>query len=117
MQPSRRREDGSKLGTPASLHIYPAEAISIYPGGAEVGAAVLNNAQRCMIFGGTPTVEQYKGNPRVQAHGPGFSKILLADDCVDESKSNCLSTNIKPQVTMFLCRTHLPPRFEDLLIY
>ncbi len=36
-----------------------------------------------MIFGGLPTVEQYRGNPRVQAHGPGFSKILLGDDVVD----------------------------------
>jgi acyl-CoA reductase-like NAD-dependent aldehyde dehydrogenase len=36
-----------------------------------------------MIFGGTATVERYKGNPRVQAHGPGFSKILLGDDEVD----------------------------------
>src|SRR6185436_8230279 len=25
----------------------------------------------------------YRGNPRVQAHGPGFSKILLGDDEVD----------------------------------
>src|SRR5262249_618370 len=25
-----------------------------------------------------------KGNPRVQAHGPGFSKILLGDDVVDD---------------------------------
>ena len=38
---------------------------------------------RSLIFGGTATVEQYKGNPRVQAHGPGFSKILLGDDEVD----------------------------------
>ena len=30
-------------------------------------------AARSLIFGGTATVEQYKGNPRVQAHGPGFS--------------------------------------------
>ena len=30
------------------------------------------------------TVERYKGNPRVQAHGPGFSKILLGDDQVDQ---------------------------------
>jgi acyl-CoA reductase-like NAD-dependent aldehyde dehydrogenase len=29
-------------------------------------------------------VEQYKGNPRVQAHGPGFSKIILGDDQVDQ---------------------------------
>jgi acyl-CoA reductase-like NAD-dependent aldehyde dehydrogenase len=61
----------------------PAEAWSIYPGGGEVGAAVLASAQRAMIFGGTATVEQYKGNPRVQAHGPGFSKILFGDDEVD----------------------------------
>src|SRR5688572_12945346 len=61
----------------------PREAISIYPGGADVGAAVLAAVKRAMIFGGTPTVERYKGNPCVQAHGPGFSKIILGDDCVD----------------------------------
>lgn len=61
----------------------PREAISIYPGGGDVGAAVLAHCDRSMIFGGTATVERYKGNPRVQAHGPGFSKILLGDDCVD----------------------------------
>lgn len=62
----------------------PPEAISIYPGAHDVGAAVLSSAQRAMIFGGTPTVEQYKGNPRVQAHGPGFSKIIIGDDLVDQ---------------------------------
>ncbi len=62
----------------------PAEAISIYPGGGDVGAAVLSACQRSMIFGGTATVERYKGNPRVQAHGPGFSKILFGDDLVDQ---------------------------------
>jgi acyl-CoA reductase-like NAD-dependent aldehyde dehydrogenase len=62
----------------------PKEVFSMYPGGAEAGAAVLAAAERSMIFGGTPTVERYKGNPSVQAHGPGFSKILLADDCVDD---------------------------------
>src|SRR5688572_26774195 len=61
----------------------PSEAISIYPGGADVGAAVLDGCERSLIFGGTPTVDRYRGNPRVQAHGPGFSKILLGDDQVD----------------------------------
>ncbi len=61
----------------------PSEAISIYPGGGDVGAAVLASCERSMIFGGTPTVERYRGNPKVQAHGPGFSKILLGDDVVD----------------------------------
>jgi acyl-CoA reductase-like NAD-dependent aldehyde dehydrogenase len=36
-----------------------------------------------MIFGGTPTVDRYRGNPNVQAHGPGFSKIVIGDDQVD----------------------------------
>src|ERR1700677_4809312 len=62
----------------------PKQAIAIYPGLGDVGAAVLQHCPRSLIFGGTATVEQYKGNPRVQAHGPGFSKILLGDDKVDE---------------------------------
>jgi acyl-CoA reductase-like NAD-dependent aldehyde dehydrogenase len=61
----------------------PREAISIYPGEAEVGAAVLDSCGRSRIFGGTATVDRYRGDPRVQAHGPGFSKILLGDDQVD----------------------------------
>jgi acyl-CoA reductase-like NAD-dependent aldehyde dehydrogenase len=62
----------------------PKQAIAIYPGLGDVGAAVLAHCPRSLIFGGTATVEQYKGNPRVQAHGPGFSKILLGDDVVDQ---------------------------------
>jgi acyl-CoA reductase-like NAD-dependent aldehyde dehydrogenase len=61
----------------------PREAISIYPGEAEVGAAVLASCDRSLVFGGVPTVDRYRGNPKVQAHGPGFSKILLGDDVVD----------------------------------
>jgi acyl-CoA reductase-like NAD-dependent aldehyde dehydrogenase len=62
----------------------PRESISIYPGEGDVGAAVLECCSRSLIFGGSATVERYRGNPRVQAHGPGFSKILLGDDQVDQ---------------------------------
>ena len=61
----------------------PREAIAVYPGLGEVGAAVLNNCPRSLIFGGTGTVEQYAANPAVQVHGPGFSKILFGEDQVD----------------------------------
>ena len=61
----------------------PREAISIYPGQGDVGAAVLEYCRRNLIFGGTATVDRYRGNPAVQAHGPGFSKILIGDDQVD----------------------------------
>ena len=56
-------------------------------GPRDIGAAVLANCRRSMIFGGQPTVERYKGDPRVQVHGPGFSKILLGDDVVDDWES------------------------------
>ncbi|HEY6562924.1 MAG TPA: aldehyde dehydrogenase family protein, partial [Pirellulaceae bacterium] len=61
----------------------PAEAFGLYPGDHDVGASILSHCRRSMIFGSEKTVEQYSGNPRVQVHGPGFSKILLGDDQVD----------------------------------
>ena len=65
----------------------PREAIGIYPGGGDIGAAVVERCPRSMIFGGQPTVDAYRGDPRVQVHGPGCSKILLGDDVVDEWES------------------------------
>src|SRR5436309_3085760 len=62
----------------------PRDAISIYPGGAEMGAEVVNRCQRIKIFGSTETVKRYEGNSRVQVHGPGFSKVIFGDDMVDE---------------------------------
>lgn len=61
----------------------PREAIGLYPGGHDVGAAVLQHAPASLVFGGAQTVEQHRGNPRVQVHGPGFSKILFGEDQVD----------------------------------
>ena len=61
----------------------PREAIAIYPGQGDVGAAVLDSCARSLIFGGQATVDRYRGTPRVQAHGPGFSKVLIGDDQVD----------------------------------
>lgn len=62
----------------------PAEAFGVYPGGHDVGGTLLTRCQRSMVFGSAQTVDQYAGNPRVQAHGPGFSKIVLGDDVVDQ---------------------------------
>lgn len=61
----------------------PAEAFAVYPGRQDVGAALLSACRLSMIFGSAQTIEQYKSNPGVQVHGPGFSKILLGDDVVD----------------------------------
>ena len=61
----------------------PSEAVGIYPGAADVGAAVLESCSRSLVFGSAQTVDRYRGDPRVQPHGPGFSKILIGDDQVD----------------------------------
>lgn len=65
----------------------PSEAFGLYPGGHDAGGALMTAAPRSMIFGSAQTVAQHAGNPRVQAHGPGFSKILIADDVVDDWES------------------------------
>ncbi|MFK8113194.1 MAG: aldehyde dehydrogenase family protein [Rubripirellula sp.] len=65
----------------------PAQAFGLYPGGHDAGGAIMTKTPRSMIFGSAQTVAQHEGNPRVQAHGPGFSKILLGDDVVDDWES------------------------------
>jgi len=62
----------------------PAAAFSLYPGGHDAGGAIMSACERSMIFGSAQTVAQHVGNPKVSAHGPGFSKILLGDDVVDD---------------------------------
>ena len=62
----------------------PREVFGLYPGGHDVGGAILSDCPRSMIFGSQKTVDQYAGNPKVSVHGPGFSKILIGDDVVDD---------------------------------
>ncbi|WP_153555697.1 aldehyde dehydrogenase family protein [Roseimaritima sediminicola] len=62
----------------------PREAFGLYPGGHDAGGAILAKSPKSMIFGSAETMRQYAGNPRVQPHGPGFSKILIGDDVVDD---------------------------------
>lgn len=61
----------------------PAEAFSFYPTDHEGSAAILEGCGRALIFGDESTVARYAGNPAIQVHGPGRSKILIGEDCVD----------------------------------
>lgn len=65
----------------------PAQAFGLYPGDHDAGGTLMSKAPRSMIFGSAETVAKHVGNPRVQAHGPGFSKILIGDDVVDDWES------------------------------
>ncbi|MCH9649933.1 MAG: aldehyde dehydrogenase [Deltaproteobacteria bacterium] len=55
----------------------PRQAISFYPSGHAGGNQILLGSERSMIFGDQSTVERWQRDLRVQAHGPGWSKILL----------------------------------------
>jgi acyl-CoA reductase-like NAD-dependent aldehyde dehydrogenase len=37
-----------------------------------------------MVFGDASTMKQWLNDPRIEIHGPGFSKLILGDDKVDQ---------------------------------
>lgn len=61
----------------------PKEALAVYHGGHDVGQTIVQRCGRSLVFGGQATMDQYAGNPSVQVHGPGYSKILFGEDAVD----------------------------------
>lgn len=61
----------------------PAEAFGFYPTDHEGAAEILKSCGRALIFGDKSTTAQYAGNPGIQIHGPGYSKILIGDDEVE----------------------------------
>jgi acyl-CoA reductase-like NAD-dependent aldehyde dehydrogenase len=61
----------------------PAEAFGFYPTDHEGAAVILQSCGRALIFGDQNTTAQYANNPGIQIHGPGFSKILVGDDQIE----------------------------------
>jgi acyl-CoA reductase-like NAD-dependent aldehyde dehydrogenase len=61
----------------------PAEAFGFYPTDHEGAAEILKSCGRALIFGDQATTQQYANNPAIQVHGPGWSKILIGEDCVE----------------------------------
>jgi len=81
-----------KAGVPASsLNFFPTDH-----GGA---GDILKLTNRSMLFGDSRTTDQYKNDHRVELHGPGFSKIIFGEDCVDRWESyldeivECIAAN------------------------
>lgn len=61
----------------------PAEAFGFYPTDHEGGATILSQCGRALIFGDKATTQQYANDSRIQLHGPGWSKILIGEDCIE----------------------------------
>src|SRR5437868_111543 len=61
----------------------PATALGFYPTDHAGAGELLRGCGRSMLFGDSSTTDAYKGDPRVELHGPGYSKVLLGDDLAD----------------------------------
>lgn len=61
----------------------PGEAFGFYPSAHDGATEILLRCERSMLFGGAATVKPWEGNPGVQIHGPGWSKILIGEDAVE----------------------------------
>ncbi len=58
----------------------PASAFGYYPCGHDGAGVILRKCGCSMMFGAGPTVRPWLNDPRVEIHGPGYSKILFGSD-------------------------------------
>src|SRR3982750_3988008 len=61
----------------------PREAFSFYPTDHAGAGEILRNCGRSMVFGDASTTGMWENDPRVEIHGPGYSKVIIGKDCVD----------------------------------
>jgi acyl-CoA reductase-like NAD-dependent aldehyde dehydrogenase len=62
----------------------PPAAFSYYPADHAGGAEILRQCGRGMVFGDVGSTKMWANDPRVEVHGPGFSKVVIGEDCADE---------------------------------
>jgi acyl-CoA reductase-like NAD-dependent aldehyde dehydrogenase len=62
----------------------PREAFSFYPADHAGAGEILRNCGRSLLFGDSSTTGPWANDPRVEIHGPGYSKVIIGEDCVDE---------------------------------
>jgi acyl-CoA reductase-like NAD-dependent aldehyde dehydrogenase len=62
----------------------PREAFSFYPADHAGAGEILRNCGRSLLFGDSSTTGAWANDSRVEIHGPGYSKVVLGEDCVDD---------------------------------
>lgn len=62
----------------------PREVFSFYPTDHAGAAEILRSCGRGMIFGDASSTGQWKEEGRVEIHGPGYSKVIIGEDCIGE---------------------------------
>jgi acyl-CoA reductase-like NAD-dependent aldehyde dehydrogenase len=58
----------------------PPEAFGYYPADHAGAAEILRSTGRGMLFGDVGSTRAWAGDPRVELHGPGYSKVFLGPD-------------------------------------
>lgn len=61
----------------------PAEAFGFYPTDHGGASTLLQVVDRAMLFGDASTTKAWAKDPRIELHGPGWSKVILGDDAAD----------------------------------
>ncbi len=62
----------------------PPQVFGYYPADHAGGGEILRQCGRGMVFGDVASTRVWQGDPRIEIHGPGYSKIVFGEDCVDE---------------------------------
>ena len=62
----------------------PPQAFSFYPTDHAGASEILRNCGRSLLFGDSSTTSVWANDPRIEIHGPGYSKVIIGEDCVDE---------------------------------
>lgn len=62
----------------------PAEVFGYYPADHAGGNEILRSCGRGMVFGDVASTKRWKADPRVEVHGPGYSKIVIGPDAADD---------------------------------
>lgn len=62
----------------------PREAFSFYPADHAGAGEILRGCGRSLLFGDSSTTAPWANDPRVEIHGPGYSKVIFGEDCVDD---------------------------------
>ena len=62
----------------------PREAFGFYPTDHSGASTLLQVVDRAMLFGDASTTKAWSHDPRIELHGPGYSKVILGEDAADE---------------------------------
>ena len=62
----------------------PSEAFSYYPTDHGGAGEILRRCGRGMLFGDSVSTSKWLGDSRIEIHGPGYSKVVIGEDCIDD---------------------------------